>query len=150
MLLNEFDRRGMSGAAFAELIGIKYQTFATWRQRRERKRIESSQPSEAGVLTPAAPMQWAEAVVQSVFVFTNRRHTRLKILYRDGTGLWVMIKRLEAGTFSWPSDIEPGTTKLRLRPEALAMLTDGIDLRGAKMRPWYECELLENRRFSRV
>jgi transposase len=25
-----------------------------------------------------------------------------------------------------------------LRPEALAMLTDGVDLRGAKLRPWYE------------
>jgi transposase len=29
---------------------------------------------------------------------------------------------------------------VRLRAEALAMLTDGIDLRGAKMRPWYERE----------
>jgi transposase len=27
--------------------------------------------------------------------------------------------------------------KLKLAPEALAMLTDGIDLHGAKMRPWY-------------
>jgi len=25
-------------------------------------------------------------------------------------------------------------------PQALAMLTDGVDLRGAKMRPWYERE----------
>jgi len=25
-----------------------------------------------------------------------------------------------------------------LRAEALAMLTDGVDLRGAKLRPWYE------------
>ena len=28
--------------------------------------------------------------------------------------------------------------KLPLRAEALSMLMDGIDLRGAKMRPWYE------------
>ena len=76
----------------------------------------------------------------ALFVFSNRRHTRIKILYWDGTGLWVLSKRLEKGTFSWPKTIEPGTTKLCLRAEALAMLTDGVDLRGAKLRPWYERE----------
>lgn len=74
----------------------------------------------------------------AIFVFGNRRRTRLKILYFDGTGLWLLSKRLEAGTFSWPK--ADGTVKLRLKAEALAMLTDGIDLRGAKMRPWYERE----------
>jgi transposase len=76
----------------------------------------------------------------ALFVFTNRRHTRLKILYWDGTGLWLLIKRLEEGTFSWPKNIEAGRAKLKLTPEALALLTDGIDLRGAKLRPWYERE----------
>jgi transposase len=76
----------------------------------------------------------------TLFVFSNRRHTRIKILCWDGTGLWVLTKRLEKGTFSWPKNVEPQTTKLRLAPQALAMLTDGVDLRGAKLRPWYERE----------
>ncbi len=74
----------------------------------------------------------------ALFVFTNRRHTRLKMLYFDGTGLWLLIKRLERGTFSWPKFSDPQNVKLKLAPEALAMLTDGIDLRGGRLRPWYE------------
>jgi transposase len=76
----------------------------------------------------------------ALYVFCNRRHNRLKILYWDGTGLWVLTKRLEQGTFFWPKACEPERTKLCVRPEALAMLTDGVDLRGGKLRPWYERE----------
>jgi transposase len=74
----------------------------------------------------------------ALFVFTNKRRTRLKVLYFDGTGLWLLAKRLERGTFAWPQAGEIGAGKLALRPEAFAMLTDGIDLRGAKLRPWFE------------
>ena len=73
----------------------------------------------------------------ALFVFGNRRRTRLKILYFDGTGLWLLSKRLKQGSFSWPQAVE-GETKLRMRPEALAMLTDGVDLRGGRLRPWYD------------
>lgn len=73
----------------------------------------------------------------ALFVFINKRHTRLKVLYFDGTGIWLATKRLEEGTFSWPKADDAKAAKLALRPEAFAMLTDGIDLRGAKMRSWY-------------
>jgi transposase len=76
----------------------------------------------------------------SLFVFTNRRRNRIKILFRDRTGAWMCTKRLEEGTFSWPQPSHDASTKLSLTPEALALLTDGVDLRGAKLRPWYQRE----------
>jgi transposase len=74
----------------------------------------------------------------ALFVFTNRRRNRIKLLHFDGTGLWVMAKRLEQGAFSWPKGSEIKDGKLKLAPEALALLLDGVDLRGPKMRPWYQ------------
>ena len=74
----------------------------------------------------------------ALFVFTNKRRCLIKVLYWDGTGMWLMSKRLEQGTFFWPRAAEDGQTKLELKPEALAMLTDGIDMHGAKPRGWYE------------
>ena len=75
----------------------------------------------------------------ALFALSNRRRTRLKILYWDGSGLWVLSKRLERGPSPGPSR-ERGGGKLPLRAEALSMLMDGIDLRGARMRSWYERE----------
>jgi transposase len=74
----------------------------------------------------------------ALFVFTNRRHTRIKVLYFDGTGLWMLTKRLERGTFFWPRAAEQGQQKLNLTPEAFALLTDGVDMHRATLRPWYE------------
>ena len=74
----------------------------------------------------------------AVFVFINRRRTRVKLLCFDGTGTWLATKRLERGTFSWPEPSEPGQRRIHLAPEALRLLLDGVDMRGAKFRPWYE------------
>jgi transposase len=73
----------------------------------------------------------------ALFVFTNRRRRLIKVLYWDGTGLWLMSKRLEEGTFYWPRAAQEGQAKLELAPEAFAMLTDGIDMHGARPRGWY-------------
>ena len=74
----------------------------------------------------------------ALFVFTNKRKNRVKLLHFDGTGLWVGIKKLEEGTFSWPTGVDIENGKLKLSNEALIMLLDGVDLKGSKMRPWYQ------------
>ena len=73
-----------------------------------------------------------------LYVFTNKRRNRFQALYYDRTGVCILKKRLELGTFSWPDPSKPDQKKLTLTPEALNLLFDGIDLRGAAMRPWYE------------
>ena len=61
---------------------------------------------------------------------------RLKILYWDGTGFWVLAKRLARGTFAWPT-VDDDRTALELRPDELSALLGGIDLRKTTWRPWW-------------
>jgi transposase len=62
-----------------------------------------------------------------LFLFVNSRRNRLKILYWDGSGLWICAKRLERGKFSWP---QPGdqSERVMLSHEELSPLLGGIDL----------------------
>jgi transposase len=73
----------------------------------------------------------------AVFAFINKDRTRLKLLYWDGTGVWVLAKRLEKGRFSWPAPSEK-KPKLALAPEALALLVGGVELKHGSLKPWYE------------
>jgi transposase len=71
-----------------------------------------------------------------VFLFTNARRNRLKLLVYDGSGLWVCAKKLDGGRFRWP-DADSTAKKLVLSFEQLALLLGGIDLTQARPRKWY-------------
>jgi len=71
-----------------------------------------------------------------VFVFTNARRNRLKLLVYDGSGLWVCAKKLDGGRFRWP-DADSTVKKLVLSSEELALLLGGIDLTQTRPRKWY-------------
>lgn len=77
-----------------------------------------------------------------LFVFRSKRGDRLKLLYWDNDGLAIWYKRLEEGTFLFPT---PGAERvcvgehgLVIRPAELAMLLDGIDLASAQRRKRYQ------------
>ena len=71
-----------------------------------------------------------------VFVFTNARRNRLKLLVYDGSGLWVCAKKLDGGRFRWP-DADSTVKKIVLSSEELALLLGGIDLTQTRPRKWY-------------
>lgn len=60
-LLGEFDRSGLSGAKFAALAGVKYQTFANWVRKR---RLRLATEDGAVPVKPVATGRWLEAVLE--------------------------------------------------------------------------------------
>lgn len=64
-LIEEFEKSGLSGTKFAEFIGVKYQTFASWRQQRRRKLVRRAQAAP-GQTAPdgGAPLRWVEALLE--------------------------------------------------------------------------------------
>ena len=71
-----------------------------------------------------------------VFLFTNARRNRLKLLVYDGSGLWVCAKKLDRGCFRWP-DADSTVKKIVLTHEELTLLLGGIDLKKTEPRRWH-------------
>ena len=61
-----------------------------------------------------------------MFVFRGRRADMIKILYWDGTGLCLFVKRLEDGYFPWPITAGPNST-VQITSAQLSMLIEGLN-----------------------
>ena len=72
-----------------------------------------------------------------LFVFCNRRRDRIKILYWEGSGFWLLHKRLEKGTFAWPGVEGQAMDRIEMSSVELSALLGGLDLTGSKKRRWY-------------
>jgi transposase len=77
-----------------------------------------------------------------LFVFCNGRRNRLKVLYWDGSGLWICSKRLEKGRFSWPARGDD-QGRVRMSSEELTLLIGGIELSRSRKKEWYRKEMVE-------
>ena len=71
-----------------------------------------------------------------IFLFTNARRNRLKLVFFDGSGLWVCSKRMESGRLYWPSPAG-AEKRVQLSREHFALLIGGIDLVQTRERKWY-------------
>ena len=62
-VLAEFERSGLTGAKFARLAGINYQTFAGWVRRRKLSRAEAGGSLSQPILTGGGTVRLFEAVL---------------------------------------------------------------------------------------
>lgn len=78
---------------------------------------------------------------RDLYLFCNRGRNRLKALVYDESGVWVLAKRLDKGTFGWPA-AESRAQTIEYREEELTLLLGGFDAPKLNSRAW-------NRRRSR-
>lgn len=71
-----------------------------------------------------------------LFVFINRRATQIRILFWERDGYCILMKRLEAGTFSRIASAD-GRDHVEIDAGEFAMLFEGIDAQVIKRRKRY-------------
>jgi len=69
-----------------------------------------------------------------LFVFFNKRRTHVKAIVWDRSGYWILYKRLENGRFNVFDRASERTSSFEVAASELALLLDGIDLRGSRRR----------------
>src|SRR5262249_25378795 len=89
----------------------------------------------------------ADPLAGDLFVFFGKRRDKVKLLWWTGDGYALWYKRLEAGTFSWPTSAQArglggataqGEHGLTNRAAELALLLDGVELASVQRRRRYQ------------
>ena len=62
----------------------------------------------------------------AIFLFCNKQRNKIKILYWDKNGFWLLYKRLENGHFKWIRDNEKEC--VLLTKQQLNWLLDGLKI----------------------
>lgn len=157
MLEAPAEKAALDGAVLEILVGAIGRARSVDRRRRDagedRSRAEGSgmivPSSGVKVLIAMKPVDFRKgmdglaAVVHEtlganpfggvIYVFRSKRADRVKLLFWDGTGLVLATKRVEQGSFRWPS-LREGV--MRLTPGRLVALLEGLDwarVRGARI-----------------
>ncbi len=80
----------------------------------------------------------------SLYAFFNRRRDRIKLLFWDRNGFWLVYKRLESGTYERLRNSD--SKRLALSRAELSMLLDGIALgKGKKRRQFTDVYSIDGR-----
>lgn len=87
-----------------------------------------------GLAGIARELLGATPASRDLFLFCNGSRNRLKVLVFDGSGTWVLAKRLDKGTFSWPATSTCET--IEYSEQQLTLLLGGFDAPVLKSRAW--------------
>jgi transposase len=86
----------------------------------------------AGLAAQARQVIDADPFSGRLVIFRGKRGAYSKGLYWDGSGLWLIAKRLEHGRFVWPPIVDGALT---LTPAQFAVLIETMDWRRTVAPP---------------
>src|SRR6516162_6113149 len=132
-----WQKSGLSVRAFCAGRGLAEPSFYSWRRelaRRAQGRAKSPPRPRLVPVRVVTAQLGRDPLSGDLFVFKNRRGDRLKILAWQGDGYALYLRRLEKGTFVFPTT---DAAEVSVTATELAMILGGIDLGSARRRPRY-------------
>ena len=85
-----------------------------------------------GLAAKAQQVIGADPFSGHLFIFRGKRGDYFKGLYWDGSGMWLIAKRLEKGRFVWPPIVDGAMT---LTPAQFSVLVEAMDWRRTVAPP---------------